>query len=111
MLQAALLVAGGGWAGQLWGISSTSPLWGPASDFLSIRAVGAPVTVLLLVMQVGPRHTLSWRASPNSSSSSSRSSSNGGREKARKLQCRQVLLWRLQLATEAAHECHVRKGE
>lgn len=29
------------------------PLWGPACDFLSIRAAGAPVTVLLLVMQVG----------------------------------------------------------
>lgn len=53
LLQALLLVGGGSWAAQLWGVSSSSPLWGPACDFLSIRAAGAPVTVLLLVMQVG----------------------------------------------------------
>lgn len=52
VLQAALLSLSGGWAAQLWGISASSPLWGPASEFLSIRAVGAPITVLLLVMQV-----------------------------------------------------------
>jgi hypothetical protein len=63
LLQALLLVGGGSWAAQLWGVSPASPLWGPAADFLSIRAAGAPVTVLLLVMQVsgggvrGPGHT------------------------------------------------------
>ncbi|KAF6252887.1 hypothetical protein COO60DRAFT_491198 [Scenedesmus sp. NREL 46B-D3] len=51
LVQALLLVGGGAWAAQLWGISASSPLWAPASDFLSIRALGAPVTVLLLVMQ------------------------------------------------------------
>jgi len=41
------------WASRLWGVSASSPLWEAASQFLSIRALGAPVTVLLLVMQVG----------------------------------------------------------
>lgn len=50
--QAALLLGSGSWASRLWGLAPNSPLWGAASEFLSIRAIGAPVTVLLLVMQV-----------------------------------------------------------
>eukprot|EP00878_Enallax_costatus_P011013 GHUV01011503.1.p1 GENE.GHUV01011503.1~~GHUV01011503.1.p1 ORF type:complete len:298 (+),score=77.41 GHUV01011503.1:190-1083(+) len=52
LVQAALLTLSGGWAANLWGISPSSPLWGPASEFLRVRAIGAPITVLLLVMQV-----------------------------------------------------------
>ncbi|KAF8069710.1 DTX44 [Scenedesmus sp. PABB004] len=50
-VQAALLLGSGPWAAQLWGVDPASPLWQPASEFLSVRALGAPVTVLLLTMQ------------------------------------------------------------
>jgi hypothetical protein len=47
-----MLLGSSTWAARMWGVSASSPLWEAASQFLSIRAVGAPVTVLLLVMQV-----------------------------------------------------------
>jgi hypothetical protein len=89
MLQALLLVAGGGWAGQLWGVSAASPLWGPASDFLSIRAVGAPVTVLLLVMQVRPRRVLSISARHKAAAATA---ATAAYEIVREWRCRQALL-------------------
>lgn len=52
-VQAAILLGGSSWVAGLWGVPASSPLWGAAAEFLNIRAVGAPVTVLLLVMQVG----------------------------------------------------------
>lgn len=51
--QALILFGSSNWAARLWGVSAGSPLWEASSQFLSIRALGAPVTVLLLVMQVG----------------------------------------------------------
>lgn len=52
-MQAAILLGGSSWVAGLWGVPASGPLWGAAAEFLNIRAVGAPVTVLLLVMQVG----------------------------------------------------------
>lgn len=49
--QALILLGSSTWAARLWGVSPSSPLWEAAAEFLSIRALGAPVTVLLLVMQ------------------------------------------------------------
>ncbi|GFR51850.1 hypothetical protein Agub_g14320 [Astrephomene gubernaculifera] len=51
LLQAGLLVAGGRWALCVWGVPHTSPMFAPAWGFLSIRALGAPVTVLMLSLQ------------------------------------------------------------
>lgn len=52
-MQAAILLGGSSWVAGLWGVPASGPLWGAAAEFLNIRAVGAPITVLLLVMQVG----------------------------------------------------------
>lgn len=41
--------------GKLWGLTANSPFRTAALDFLTYRAIGAPVTVLLLVLQVGAR--------------------------------------------------------
>jgi hypothetical protein len=47
-----LLMLAGSKAAALWGLPAGSPLRGPALEFLWVRALGAPVTVLLLVLQV-----------------------------------------------------------
>jgi hypothetical protein len=47
-----LLLGGGAWVARLWGVAPSSALWDASSEFLTVRAAGAPVTVLLLVMQV-----------------------------------------------------------
>jgi hypothetical protein len=48
--QALILLGSSGWAARLWGVSPG--LWEVANQFLFVRALGAPITVLLLVMQV-----------------------------------------------------------
>lgn len=48
--QALILLGGSASAARLWGVSPG--LWEVTNQFLCIRAVGAPVTVLLLVVQV-----------------------------------------------------------
>lgn len=49
----ALLVAGGPVLARAWGIGPGSPLRGPALEFLTLRALGAPISITLLVAQVG----------------------------------------------------------
>lgn len=52
LLQCMLLMLAGSKAAALWGLPAGSPLRGPALEFLWVRALGAPITVLLLVLQV-----------------------------------------------------------
>ncbi|GBF88423.1 hypothetical protein Rsub_01135 [Raphidocelis subcapitata] len=47
----ALLAAGAPVLADVWGIGPGSPLRGPALDFLTLRALGAPVSTVLLVGQ------------------------------------------------------------
>jgi hypothetical protein len=51
-LQMVLLLGSAGWSASLWGVAPASPLHGPAMDFLIYRSIGAPATVMLLVLQV-----------------------------------------------------------
>ena len=37
---------------SIWGVKADSPLLAPALDFLIVRCYGAPITVLMLVLQV-----------------------------------------------------------
>jgi hypothetical protein len=55
LVVAAGLAAGGPALARVWGAGPASPLRGPALDFLTVRALGAPVSILLLVTQVTPR--------------------------------------------------------
>ncbi len=52
--QAVVLVALGAASLSLWGVGASSPLRQNALDFLHIKAIGAPATLLLMVAQVGP---------------------------------------------------------
>ena len=51
-LQGIVLVALGAAALSLWGVGPTSALRQNALDFLHIKALGAPATLLLMVAQV-----------------------------------------------------------
>ncbi len=53
-MQGVVLVALGAAALSLWGIGPTSALRQNALDFLHIKALGAPATLLLMVTQVQP---------------------------------------------------------
>lgn len=55
-LQAVLLLTLGESVLSVWGAPSGSELRMDALSFLQIKALGAPVTVLLLVLQVSPKH-------------------------------------------------------
>ena len=48
-----MLVALGAASLSLWGVGASSPLRQNALDFLHIKAIGAPATLLLMVAQVG----------------------------------------------------------
>jgi len=48
---AALLLASGPVLATVWGIGPASPLRQPTMDFLTLRAVGAPISIVLLVAQ------------------------------------------------------------
>lgn len=52
LLQAVVLVGGATSAASLWGAPLGSALRTPTLEFLFIRGIGAPVTVLMLVLQV-----------------------------------------------------------
>lgn len=52
---AGLLLACGPSLAAFWGLGSGSALRGPALDFLTLRAIGAPVSIVLLVAQVRRR--------------------------------------------------------
>lgn len=52
-----MLVALGAAALSLWGVGPGSPLRQNALDFLHIKALGAPATLLLMVAQVLPLYT------------------------------------------------------
>jgi hypothetical protein len=67
-LQALMLLGSSTWAARMWGVPASSPLWEAASQFLSIRALGSPVTVLLLVMQVNMGSALKQQQQHTSSS-------------------------------------------
>ena len=49
-----MLVALGAASLSLWGVGASSPLRQDALDFLHIKAIGAPATLLLMVAQVRP---------------------------------------------------------
>ena len=49
-----MLVALGAASLSLWGVGASSPLRQNALDFLHIKAIGAPATLLLMVAQVMP---------------------------------------------------------
>lgn len=51
-VQGLVLVALGGASLSLWGVGVASPLRQNALDFLLIKALGAPATLLLMVAQV-----------------------------------------------------------
>ncbi|EFJ50158.1 hypothetical protein VOLCADRAFT_88992 [Volvox carteri f. nagariensis] len=51
LLQAVLLVGAGPRLVAMWGVTATSPVAQPALGFLLVRAVGAPVTILMLTLQ------------------------------------------------------------
>lgn len=51
-LQIAVLAAGCDSLVSLWGAANPSPLHDPTQQFLLVRGLAAPVTVLLLVLQV-----------------------------------------------------------
>ena len=51
-MQGLVLVALGGASLSLWGVGVASPLRQNALDFLLIKALGAPATLLLMVAQV-----------------------------------------------------------
>lgn len=53
-LQAAVLVAFGGLLLNAWGASAGTEMRIDAAAFLRVKALGSPVTVLLLVIQVSP---------------------------------------------------------
>ncbi len=50
--QAFILTAFAPWAADAWGAPAGSPLRAPALDFLAIKGLAAPITVLLLVLEV-----------------------------------------------------------
>ena len=50
---AGLLLSCGPSLATFWGIGAGSALRGPALDFLALRAIGAPISIVLLVAQVG----------------------------------------------------------
>jgi hypothetical protein len=52
--QAVVLLACSAWLTSLWGAAAGTGMSGAALDFLRWRALGAPVTVLLLTLQVRP---------------------------------------------------------
>ncbi|KAG2496210.1 hypothetical protein HYH03_005809 [Edaphochlamys debaryana] len=51
LAQSALLLGLGRWLLGVWGVHAGSPVWAPALGFLTIRALAAPVTSMLLVAQ------------------------------------------------------------
>lgn len=51
LAQACLLTFGGEWLAAAWGAPPSSLLAAPTAAFLTVRALGAPVTVLLLTLQ------------------------------------------------------------
>jgi hypothetical protein len=55
LAQGAVLVGFGAWGLTLWGVPPGSPLRGDALNFLHIRALGAPATILLMVAQARAR--------------------------------------------------------
>jgi hypothetical protein len=52
LLVATALLAGGPALARVWGVGASSPLRGPLMDFLTLRALGAPISIMLLVTQV-----------------------------------------------------------
>ncbi|KAG2496211.1 hypothetical protein HYH03_005810 [Edaphochlamys debaryana] len=51
LAQSALLLGLGRWLLGVWGVHAGSPVWAPALGFLTIRALAAPVTSVMLVAQ------------------------------------------------------------
>ena len=51
MGKAAVLVALGAYGLSIWGVPAESPLRADALEFLHIRALGAPATILLMAVQ------------------------------------------------------------
>ncbi|KAG2428891.1 hypothetical protein HYH02_014213 [Chlamydomonas schloesseri] len=50
-VQAAALLGGAGWLVGTWGVSAASKVYEPALGFLTVRAAGAPITILMLTLQ------------------------------------------------------------